>query len=135
MILFMIGDFYNEFEGFLRQMLLRLLEPFPASEGIFWFLNDRWIWNYNWSLCVWEISYWPRVSPSKFYIFIFIFNFFGTFSVLPWAVILYFGKPRYQTGWSWLEGSVWRYTIEVQDWDTGLTLFCCVTCFRVNYLP
>ena len=37
----MIGDFYNGFEGFLRQILLRLLEPFPASEGIFWFLNDE----------------------------------------------------------------------------------------------
>ena len=37
----MIGDFYNGFEGFLRQMLLKLLEPFPTSEGIFWFLNDE----------------------------------------------------------------------------------------------
>ena len=37
----MIGDFYNGFEGFLRQMLLRLLEPFPASEGFFLFLNDE----------------------------------------------------------------------------------------------
>ena len=31
----MVGDFYDGFEGIWRQMLLRLLEPFPASEGIF----------------------------------------------------------------------------------------------------
>ena len=31
----MIGDFYNGFKGFLRQILLRLLEPFPATKGIF----------------------------------------------------------------------------------------------------
>ena len=37
----MIGDFYDGFEGFLRQMLLRLFEPFPTSERIFWFLNDE----------------------------------------------------------------------------------------------
>ena len=33
--LFMIGDFNNGVESLLRQMLLKLLEPFPASEGIF----------------------------------------------------------------------------------------------------
>ena len=119
MILFMIGDFYDGFESFWRQMLLlRLLEPFPASEGIFDFWMIRWIGNYYWGRWVWEISCWPRVSPPKFYILIYIF--LGTFSVLPWAVILYFDKPRHQTRWSWLEGSVLRYTIEVHDWGAGL---------------
>ena len=37
----MIGDFYDGFKGFWRQMLLRLLEPFPASEGIFRFLDNE----------------------------------------------------------------------------------------------
>ena len=46
----MIGDFYNEFEGFLRQMLLKLLEPFPASEGIFDFWMIRWIGKYYWGV-------------------------------------------------------------------------------------
>ena len=66
-----------------------------------------------------------------------IFKFFGTFSVLPWAVILYFGKPRHQTGWSWFEGSVLWYSIEVHDWGAGLRCRTetCVTSFRVNYLP
>ena len=31
----MIGDFYDGFEGFWRQMLLNLLKPFPASELTF----------------------------------------------------------------------------------------------------
>ena len=40
----MIGDFYDGFEGFWRQMLLRLLEPFPASEGTFFdFWMIKWI--------------------------------------------------------------------------------------------
>ena len=48
----MMGDFYDGFESFWRQMLLRLLEPFPASEGIFDFWMIRWIGNYYWGRCL-----------------------------------------------------------------------------------
>ena len=72
------------------------------------------------------------------FIFLFLFfNFLGTFYVLPWAVILYFGKSRHQIGWSWLEGSVLWYAIEVhaglrfrtemQDWRSSY-----VMCFQVE---
>ena len=42
----MIGDFYDGFEGFLRQiwkfccLLLKLLEPFPASKGTLLIILD-----------------------------------------------------------------------------------------------
>ena len=127
--LFMIGDFNNGVESLLRQMLLKLLEPFPASEGIFWFLNDRWIWNYNWSRCVWEIRCWPRVSPPKFLFLFLIFFFWDIFcTALSSNIVLWQTKTP-----NWV----------VLAWGECLNAFAglkfrtetCVTSFRVNYLP
>jgi len=75
----MIGVFYNGFEGFFRQMLLRLLEPFPASEGIF----DFWMiggFETTIGAVVFEKSAAGQEFHHRNFIFWFlIFNFLGPF--------------------------------------------------------
>ena len=109
------------------------LKHFPQVRELFWFLDDE----VDLELLLGPLCLRNQLLVKSFTTEILYFDFcfliFLTFSVLPWAVILYFGKPRHQTWWSWLEGSVLRYTTEVHDWGKRMTP--CVTSFRVNYLP
>ena len=105
------------------------LNHFPQV-GNFWFLIDRWIWNYKWSRCVWQIRCWPRVSPPKFLFLFLIFNFFWDIfcTALSSNIVLWQTKTPNWVVLAWGE---------CLNAFTGLKFRTetCVTSFRVNYLP
>ena len=125
--LFMIGDFNNGVESLLRQMLLKLLEPFPASEGIF----DFWMIG-GFETTIGAVVFEKSDVGQEFYHqnFYFYFYFFwdNFCTALSSNIVLWQTKTP-----NWV----------VLAWGECLNAFAglkfrtetCVTSFRVNYLP